>query len=110
MLVHVEEMTQPRASTSGSHERYKSKERLSGRRNTTVSKDASLIRRTNQYPEELNEIEKEAKGVREVEKDAAWKAFMKIFSATSTNSADTLEEAMVLDPEISAIRQGGKDH
>jgi 2-oxoisovalerate dehydrogenase E1 component len=78
VLVHVTEMTQPQGhSTSGSHERYKSKERLAW------EAEHDCIRKLRQWilesgvasVEELVEIEKEAKAVAKASKDIAWKAF-----------------------------------
>ncbi len=108
VLVHVEEMTQPQGhSTSGSHERYKSKERLKWETEHDCIKKMRLWILENEIstPEELNEIEKEAKAFAKSEKDAAWKAFMKDIQRDQHELSGYLEEAMVLDPEISAIRQ-----
>src|SRR5258707_4529450 len=78
VLVHVTEMTQPQGhSTSGSHERYKSKERLAW------EKDHDCIRKMREWiidqgiasAGELDNIEKEAKATAKAAKDAAWKAF-----------------------------------
>jgi pyruvate/2-oxoglutarate/acetoin dehydrogenase E1 component/TPP-dependent pyruvate/acetoin dehydrogenase alpha subunit len=78
VLVHVMEMTQPQGhSTSGSHERYKSKERLAW------EKEFDCIRKMREWilsngissPSELDQIEKEAKAFAKAEKDKAWKAF-----------------------------------
>ncbi|MCB0614184.1 MAG: thiamine pyrophosphate-dependent dehydrogenase E1 component subunit alpha, partial [Phaeodactylibacter sp.] len=78
ILFHVDELTQPQGhSTSGSHERYKSKERLQWER------ENDCILRMEQWmaaegiasPEETARIRKEAKKyVREC-RDRAWKAF-----------------------------------
>lgn len=78
VLVHVTEVTQPQGhSTSGSHERYKSKERLAWE----VAHDCN--RKFREWieesgvatPEELDEIEKEAKATAKSTKDQAWKVF-----------------------------------
>lgn len=78
VLVHVTEMTQPQGhSTSGSHERYKSKERLAW------EKEYDCIRQMREWilaegissSSELDAIEKEAKAFAKAAKDAAWKAF-----------------------------------
>jgi 2-oxoisovalerate dehydrogenase E1 component len=78
VLLHVIEMTQPQGhSTSGSHERYKSKERL------TWEAAHDCIRKMRQWildevlilPEEIEQIEKEAKQAAKQAKDKAWKAF-----------------------------------
>jgi len=78
VLIHVEDMTQPQGhSTSGSHERYKSKERLEwAKQNDCLAKMREWILEhhlTN--AEELDEIEKTAKKeVRKAQKQA-WAEF-----------------------------------
>ena len=78
VLLHVTEVTQPQGhSTSGSHERYKSKERLQW------EEEYDCIRKMREYilseglAEEsvLDTIEKEAKKTAKDAKDEAWKAF-----------------------------------
>lgn len=78
VLLHVVEMTQPQGhSTSGSHERYKSKERLQW------EADHDCIRKMREWiieevmvlPEEVDRVEKEAKQAARQAKDRAWKAF-----------------------------------
>ncbi|MCF6308585.1 MAG: thiamine pyrophosphate-dependent enzyme [Flavobacteriaceae bacterium] len=79
VLIHVNELTQPQGhSTSGSHERYKNKERLAWE----IEHDCNVKFRewiiTNNFAadEELITIEKEiVKEVREGKKEA-WKAFV----------------------------------
>lgn len=79
VLIHVEEVTQPQGhSTSGSHERYKSKERLQWEQDfDCINKmrewilDAKLA--TN---EELKAIEEEAKKNVRQAKTAAWQAYL----------------------------------
>jgi len=79
VLVHVKEITQPQGhSTSGSHERYKSKERLQWE----VDFDCIVKMRTwiedNKIAtvEELDALEKEAKSKVRKLKRAAWEAFL----------------------------------
>ncbi|RUA33778.1 MAG: transketolase [Bacteroidetes bacterium] len=78
-MVHVLEMTQPQGhSTSGSHERYKSKERLEW------EAEYDCLSQFRKYildhkiasEKELDEIEEEAKKTAKDAKDAAWKAFI----------------------------------
>jgi pyruvate/2-oxoglutarate/acetoin dehydrogenase E1 component len=78
VLLHVTEMTQPQGhSTSGSHERYKSKERLAW------EVEYDCIRKMRQWiidevmilPEEIDQIEKEARLSARQAKEKAWKAF-----------------------------------
>jgi 2-oxoisovalerate dehydrogenase E1 component len=77
-LFHIEEMTQPQGhSTSGSHERYKSKERLAWEDEFDCIKKMRswMIDTAIAKAEDLDQIEKEAKTrVREA-KNAAWAAF-----------------------------------
>jgi pyruvate/2-oxoglutarate/acetoin dehydrogenase E1 component/TPP-dependent pyruvate/acetoin dehydrogenase alpha subunit len=74
VLIHVTEMTQPQGhSTSGSHERYKSKERLAWENDhdcLTKMRDW-MITSAIATPEELDELEAEAKKfVRECQREA----------------------------------------
>ncbi|MDA1269107.1 MAG: thiamine pyrophosphate-dependent enzyme [Bacteroidetes bacterium] len=79
VLLHVDEMTQPQGhSTSGSHERYKSKERLQW------ENDWDCILKFKEYiissgfatADYLDEIEIEAKGEVKRQKEAAWTEFV----------------------------------
>jgi 2-oxoisovalerate dehydrogenase E1 component len=79
VLFHVDEVTQPQGhSTSGSHERYKSKERLAWEQEFDCIKKMRewIIEEVNVLPEEINQIEKEAKASAKQARDRAWKAFM----------------------------------
>ncbi len=78
VLIHVEDMTQPQGhSTSGSHERYKSAERLQW------EKDWDCVSRFRDYiisagiakDEVLDQIENEAKAEVRSQKEAAWNRF-----------------------------------
>jgi len=78
VLVHVIEMTQPQGhSTSGSHERYKSKERLAWEAaHDCIRKMREwIIEEVMVLPEEIDQVEKEAKQAARQAKDRAWKAF-----------------------------------
>ncbi|OOG77756.1 thiamine pyrophosphate-dependent enzyme [Algoriphagus sp. A40] len=78
VMIHVEDMTQPQGhSTSGSHERYKSAERLQW------EKDWDCIAKFREYiissgiakDEVLDQIENEAKSEVKRQKEAAWNQF-----------------------------------
>lgn len=80
VLIHVEEMTQPQGhSTSGSHERYKSAERLKW------EKDWDCITKFRDYittngiatADQLDAIDAEAKAEVKKQKEAAWQEFSK---------------------------------
>lgn len=79
VLIHVEEVTQPQGhSTSGSHERYKSKERL------TWEDEFDCIKKLREFiinkgiatAEDCDAIETEAKKSVQEQKNAAWKNFI----------------------------------
>lgn len=78
VLVHVIEVTQPQGhSTSGSHERYKSKERLQFEHEFDCNVHFKNWILENNYatPDELSEIETQAKEVAKKSRNAAWTAF-----------------------------------
>lgn len=96
VLFHVREMTQPQGhSTSGSHERYKSKERLAW------EVEFDCIRKMREWiindvlilPEEIDAIELEAKQSARQAKERAWKAFMDDVRKDQRIVAGILEEA-----------------
>ena len=110
VLFHVEEMTQPQGhSTSGSHERYKSKERLAW------EAENDCIRRMRQWilseemilPEEIDAIEKEAKASARQAKERAWKAFTNDVKKDQNKVTAILETAIresVHSEEILSIK------
>jgi 2-oxoisovalerate dehydrogenase E1 component len=78
VLVHVDELTQPQGhSTSGSHERYKSKERL------TWESDFDCIKKFKDWifknevatREDLDDIERKAKSAVKKARDEAWEEY-----------------------------------
>lgn len=78
-LIHVSEVTQPQGhSTSGSHERYKSKERLQWEIDFDPIKKMGewMIEANLANQEELDVIGKDAKKTVRVAKGEAWKAFI----------------------------------
>ncbi len=79
VLVHVEEVTQPQGhSTSGSHERYKSKERLQWETDQDgIKKMREWILDSKLSTEkELDELEEKAKQTVRDAKTAAWNAYI----------------------------------
>ncbi|MEO7314064.1 MAG: thiamine pyrophosphate-dependent enzyme [Ginsengibacter sp.] len=77
-LFHIEELTQPQGhSTSGSHERYKSTERLNWEREWDAKKQMREWMITNALAdeEELSAIEKEAKVLVKESRRIAWEKF-----------------------------------
>lgn len=99
VLIHVEEVTQPQGhSTSGSHERYKSKERLEW------AKEFDCIAKFREWilefrhegeaiatKEDLDAIEAEAKKSVREEQKAAWAAFSQPIQGEMTETAELME-------------------
>jgi pyruvate/2-oxoglutarate/acetoin dehydrogenase E1 component/TPP-dependent pyruvate/acetoin dehydrogenase alpha subunit len=119
VLVHVKEVNQPQGhSTSGSHERYKSEERMQWEKDfDCIEKFKSWILeyKVGKEPlatiEELEEIEKEAKKHVREEKTEAWKMFLNdIKSALShaTSHIEALANSSSKSEEINEILNGLK--
>lgn len=111
-LFHVEEVTQPQGhSTSGSHERYKSKERLQW------EKDQDCILKMEQWiiseglasAEELKAIRKTAKLEAKAGRDAAWKAFNKPAKA-QLSRLNSIYDTLPQNAEIVSLREELKRH
>ncbi|QEC52511.1 pyruvate/2-oxoglutarate/acetoin dehydrogenase E1 component [Anseongella ginsenosidimutans] len=98
VIIHVEEMTQPQGhSSSGSHERYKPKERLQWEKeyDPILKMREWMLRSAIAVPEDIEEIEKNAKqSVRQAQKEA-WNEYI-------TPVKKELREAGVLLKEIGA--------
>jgi len=93
VLVHVEEMTQPQGhSTSGSHERYKSKERLEWAQEfDCIAKfKAFIVERGIATEEELNDMQKAIKKEIRQEQKAAWADY----TAPIKEEANALEQLL----------------
>jgi len=78
VLIHVEDVTQPQGhSTSGSHERYKSDERLEWENDHCCIKKFRewLLEEGVADIEELDELDEEAKETVQAEQKKAWQAF-----------------------------------
>lgn len=95
-LFHVEELTQPQGhSTSGSHERYKSTERLEWEREWDAIKKMRewILSNMLASDEELEEIESEAKETVRQEKKAAWENFLNPIKQQVSRVVDLLNDA-----------------
>ena len=98
VLVHVEEVTQPQGhSTSGSHERYKSKERLQWEADFDGIKMMRewILKNKLSTDENLKEIEAESKKAVNTAKTAAWSAYLNPIK-------NELKEVNVLMDEIAS--------
>lgn len=97
-LFHIQEVTQPQGhSTSGSHERYKSKERLEW------EKEMDCVRKLRQFildnaigtEEELIAIEEKAKDVARTAKQSAWSNFIEPIKAQIAQSAQLIQQVVM---------------
>jgi pyruvate/2-oxoglutarate/acetoin dehydrogenase E1 component/TPP-dependent pyruvate/acetoin dehydrogenase alpha subunit len=97
VVVHVTELTQPQGhSTSGSHERYKSKERLQWESDFDCNVHFKNWILDNGYAteEELTQIEIESKEVANQARNQAWQAYRKELDQEFLATIETLQTAM----------------
>lgn len=118
-LFHVEEVTQPQGhSTSGSHERYKTPERLTWEREWDGLKKMRewIIDNELASEDELSKIEMEAKEYVRRERGHAWEEFMKpireqvsktlsVIDELISNGADTDSQLQKIRNELGRIRE-----
>lgn len=96
-MVHVQQMTQPQGhSTSGSHERYKSAERLQWEAEHDCIKmfRSWILEEGIADEEELDELAKQAKKEAKEAKDAAWLAFNRSIEEEHNEALLCLEKAI----------------
>ncbi len=97
VLLHVKEVTQPQGhSTSGSHERYKTAERLAWEKehDCLVKMREWILSEGYASGKELDEIEKNAKITARKAKENAWKAFRKDLQEAEQETATLIDEAI----------------
>jgi pyruvate/2-oxoglutarate/acetoin dehydrogenase E1 component/TPP-dependent pyruvate/acetoin dehydrogenase alpha subunit len=102
VLFHVEEVTQPQGhSTSGSHERYKSQERLDWEKEWDCIKKMKewLIETGLSAPDELTEIEALAKETVREGKNKAWEKYQQPIKETAVQAAELIRGLIVNDME-----------
>ncbi len=118
VLIHVEEVTQPQGhSTSGSHERYKSKERLQWESDfDCIKKMREWILNTEfniegkkhklALAEELDAIENNAKKAVRDAKSAAWNAYLADIKLDLTQAVQLMDNLATTsgNTEVTAIR------
>ena len=96
VLVHVTEITQPQGhSTSGSHERYKTKERLSWELEFDCIPQMKkwILENKIGNTSQLDAIEKEARQKAKKQKDLAWKAFIGSLKQEYKEATELIQEA-----------------
>src|SRR5690554_2000049 len=111
ILIHVEEVTQPQGhSTSGSHERYKSEERLAwGREYDCIKKMREwILEHDVATQEQLDEIEKTAKKDVRTAQKAAWSDFQGKIDAERNEVVGLIEKMAAENPNLSDLIQGLK--
>ncbi|WP_299823324.1 thiamine pyrophosphate-dependent enzyme [uncultured Pontibacter sp.] len=106
VLVHVEELTQPQGhSTSGSHERYKSKERLEW------EADFDCLKKMREWilstgiatTEHLDSIEAEAKEAVKIARGNAWNAFADAIKADHQEALTLLDNLAAASEHITEV-------
>ena len=103
VLFHVEEVTQPQGhSTSGSHERYKSAERLEWEKEWDCIKKMKewLIETGLANDNELAEIEAEAKEHVRISRGNAWEKYIAPIKEMAADAADRIHEVVINDIEV----------
>lgn len=106
VLIHVTELTQPQGhSTSGSHERYKSKDRLSWETEYDCIQKmrAWMLESAVATEEEIAEVEKNAKVfVRNAQKEA-WNEFLDSIKPEQKQVVDLISSMAKHQPELAKI-------
>ncbi|MGF2413661.1 alpha-ketoacid dehydrogenase subunit alpha/beta [Ferruginibacter sp.] len=105
-LFHVEEITQPQGhSTSGSHERYKSPERLEWEKEWDCIKQMKewIVENTLATMEELNAIQDEAREHVKNGKQTAWERYISPIQAQVAKTVELLNAANANSEEIKNI-------
>lgn len=110
VLFHVEELTQPQGhSTSGSHERYKTKERLEWEREWDCIKQMRtwILENSLASEEEIEAIEEDAKKLALDSRNKAWKLYDEPIKLHQKNALALIEDVLQHFPShtIQAIHQ-----
>lgn len=97
VLIHVKELTQPQGhSTSGSHERYKSAERLQWEKEYDCNAKMRewILEQHFATPEQLETLESEAKKAVREGKKRAWEAYLSPILKERTQLCEILDNAV----------------
>lgn len=106
VLVHVEEVTQPQGhSTSGSHERYKSKDRLAweAEYDCLVKMREWMLSNEIATTDQLDQIENEAKEAVRQARTAAWTAFADSIKADHEEALKLMDNLAAASEHITEI-------
>ena len=107
-IVHVSELTQPQGhSTSGSHERYKSKERLEWEHEFDCIKKFRewILAQGYITSDELDKLEKEDQRSVEEDRKRAWEAYMAPILSERSQVVDLINQLMTGSSHQSALGQ-----
>lgn len=107
-LVHITELTQPQGhSTSGSHERYKSKERLAweAEYDCLIQMRKWIESEGIASAEELDEIDKESRARAKKGKEAAWKAFRSDVQEELQVASQLIQKAIEAHPDNAKLTE-----
>lgn len=102
VLFHVEEVTQPQGhSTSGSHERYKSQERLDWEKEWDCIKKMKewLLETGLSNPDELTDLESSAKEIVREGRNKAWEKYLGPIRETAAKAGEIIRGMVVNDME-----------
>lgn len=105
-LFHIEEITQPQGhSTSGSHERYKSPERLEWEKEWDCIRQmkAWMIENTLATDEELSDIQEEAREYVKEGKQKAWEKYISPIQEQAAQTISLLNNAKENEPDLKNI-------
>ena len=119
VLFHVQELTQPQGhSTSGSHERYKSEERLEWEKERDCLKNMKTWILENALADEamLEKIESDARSNVKNDRDKAWQAYLEplkmqmqktreILNSLLQNNTDKAADLKKLTANLNAVRE-----
>ena len=105
-LFHVEEITQPQGhSTSGSHERYKSAERLTWEKEWDCIRQMKewIIENTLATSEEIEVIEDEAKAHVKDGKQKAWEKYINPIKEQVAKTVELFNQNGINNPEVKSL-------
>lgn len=111
-LIHIEEVTQPQGhSTSGSHERYKSKERLQWERDfdCILQMEQWMISEGLASPDETRQIREKARKTVKEARDRAWKAYAAPTAQTRKQLEGIYQEMLSAHPHIEPLVRDARD-
>ncbi len=109
VLFHVQELTQPQGhSTSGSHERYKSEERLDWEREWDALKKLKewVLANALASEDDLLNLETKARQIVKEARDAAWKEYTAPLKSQLGKTLEILKEMAAREPEQAPALNG----